>query len=386
MKGSKGIWAIAVGLMLWSSVLYAADLNVTSGMDIEISTNETYDNITISGGSLTIKAGAAVSVNAEVNVQGGGGLTVENGASLEWLSFGAMNLYQNVHLYGTIVLNGNLHLSATGHLVVYDGGSLVQTAGTSVNYGGVTVLSSGVASFSGNFDNKGTGNLALDGAASFDSDLINMGTVDGSGSAQVDGTTSNSGVFFGSTDPNPDCSTACSQSSLPVGFDSMELRFAGGVHTLLWSVYSETDNAFFTVEVSEEGTIYDRLVVVEGRGTSNVPKTYRHVLVSGVRGQYIRLSQTDFDGTTTVLRVLQTDAGRQEQENVALYPTWVRNRKPIHVKGAEETDSWKLVGREGQVLEHGYLDQDRVWLETQCSGVYFLIIGKHLPQKIKIGY
>ena len=72
------------------------------------------------------------------------------------------------------------------------------------------------------------------------------------------------------------------------------------VHTS-WITASENNNDFFTIERSKDGTNWEEAGRVEGAGNSNTELSYGfidEIPYSGI--SYYRLSQTDFDGTTTL--------------------------------------------------------------------------------------
>jgi len=79
------------------------------------------------------------------------------------------------------------------------------------------------------------------------------------------------------------------------------IRFAGvcnnGEVTITWTTASETNNDFFTVQRSLDGTTFEDVTIVDGAGNSNSIINYSAVDYSPYGGtSYYRLKQTDFDG------------------------------------------------------------------------------------------
>jgi hypothetical protein len=72
------------------------------------------------------------------------------------------------------------------------------------------------------------------------------------------------------------------------------------VVNLSWSTYTETNNAFFTVQRTADGVNYEDIATVAGAGNSDVTLNYTSVDEQPLLGtSYYRLKQTDFDGHYT---------------------------------------------------------------------------------------
>ncbi len=93
---------------------------------------------------------------------------------------------------------------------------------------------------------------------------------------------------FGTLDPiNP----------LPVELISFTGSCEQGVKTLRWATASETNNAFFSVQRSEDGIHYAEITRIPGAGNSNTIQTYQFQDISKHAGNiYYKLMQTDYDG------------------------------------------------------------------------------------------
>jgi hypothetical protein len=74
---------------------------------------------------------------------------------------------------------------------------------------------------------------------------------------------------------------------------------------LAWTSETETNNSYYTIEHTTDGINYTVLTQVKGAGNSSTPHNYSSVDPSPENGlNYYRLSQTDFDGTTTYLGIV----------------------------------------------------------------------------------
>ena len=92
---------------------------------------------------------------------------------------------------------------------------------------------------------------------------------------------------------------------LPFEFGGMNIERLHDENIITWKTYSEQDNDFFTLEYSFDGEAWEELTIVEGAGNTNTESNYqfRH-RVSGFKTMYYRLSQTDFYGTTVLLKTM----------------------------------------------------------------------------------
>jgi len=88
--------------------------------------------------------------------------------------------------------------------------------------------------------------------------------------------------------------------SLPVSLIDFTAHLQNGKVDLIWSSASELNNEMYIVEKSDDGNQFILLEQVWGQGNSNTATTYRITDNDPYQGTtYYRLSQRDFDGTTT---------------------------------------------------------------------------------------
>jgi hypothetical protein len=100
---------------------------------------------------------------------------------------------------------------------------------------------------------------------------------------------------------------AIGQTSSPLPIEL--LSFTGtekNDHNLLeWVTLTETNNEYFTLERSSNGTDFVPVGRVQGAGTSRVQLSYSFKDMTPPKGvSYYRLRQTDFDGTTTTSKII----------------------------------------------------------------------------------
>lgn len=77
---------------------------------------------------------------------------------------------------------------------------------------------------------------------------------------------------------------------------------------LKWVTYTEINNAFFTVEQSDDGLTWEELAEVKGAGNSKNTNTYTYELADTREAIYYRVKQTDFNGISSYSPVVFADA------------------------------------------------------------------------------
>ncbi|MGL1885148.1 MAG: hypothetical protein OCD76_01440 [Reichenbachiella sp.] len=363
-------------VMLVSSTACLADLDIIG--TTSIASNEGHINIAVqNGGELTIQTGVIVTVT-DLLIYNGGKVIVEDGAALNWPNtYGSITLYGNLTVLGSIDADGTLTIYSDGVLTVQGTGSFNLENTIANNYGNIEISDNANVSFDNDFTNQNTGVIALDGQLNVDGDLINRNEIDGSGTLNTTEATTNQGVgkVFGSSETPLDCSLGCSQASLPVTLISFEYKVNQAQITLMWNVVEEIENDFFSLEYSRNGLEYNLITEVEGRGNSSGQLTYSVDVPLNLLGSYIRLSQTDFDGTRENLNTVHIALNHQISQP-SIYPTIIDNGSNIHCQGITEGTNWILVNKIGKQINSGVIStNDSIAISVSSSGGYFIIIG-----------
>jgi hypothetical protein len=90
--------------------------------------------------------------------------------------------------------------------------------------------------------------------------------------------------------------------TLPVELIHFTASEATGTILLSWSTATESNNDFYTIQQSKDGTNYTTISIAEGAGNSNEITNYQYTDDAAIEGIcYYRLMQTDFDGSTVVI-------------------------------------------------------------------------------------
>ncbi|MDX5346388.1 MAG: T9SS type A sorting domain-containing protein [Hymenobacteraceae bacterium] len=110
---------------------------------------------------------------------------------------------------------------------------------------------------------------------------------------------------------------------LPVELTSFDGASTPEGIVLNWTTASEKDNDFFDIERSTDGETFEAIAQVDGAGTINTARTYKHNDTKPAAGiNYYRLKQVDFDGTTEYSKVIAVEFGKTNEAAISMtmYP------------------------------------------------------------------
>ncbi len=154
-------------------------------------------------------------------------------------------------------------------------------------------------------------------------------------------------------------SPAVTASSLPIVLDDVTLPVSIGSFTvkqvqkevrLDWSTYSEINNRGFNVERSADGTRFDKIGFVDGKGNSNTENWYSLIDHSPMKGMnYYRLGQIDADGKFHYYPV-RTIRLTPTESFITIYPDPVKNTLVIDVNGETISGRLSLIDYNGKVV------------------------------------
>lgn len=134
---------------------------------------------------------------------------------------------------------------------------------------------------------------------------------------------------------------------------------------LHWVTMTETNNAFFTIESSDNINEFRPIAVVQGAGNSNEMLEYS--IDVETKAKYFRLKQTDFDGKFTYSDVIAVDC---EDNHVQLFPTIALEGENINILG--EVSSVRVFDSMGREVRPEVIDNKVCCLE---AGMYFFVIN-----------
>jgi hypothetical protein len=161
---------------------------------------------------------------------------------------------------------------------------------------------------------------------------------------------------------------------LPVEFNQFTATCLNDEAHLKWSTFTELNNDYFTIERSSDGYNFDEITQVSGSGTNNQLSYYQWADDRPLPGlSYYRLSQTDYDGTRTVLKTLSfvNDCANLEAE-LEVYPNPTVNESTIRLVLPDDTElELQLVDAGGRLI------REILPAQPTPAGVFELVLPTH---------
>lgn len=115
--------------------------------------------------------------------------------------------------------------------------------------------------------------------------------------------------------------------TLPVKLISFAAILANEKVNCTWETASETNNDYFTIERSKDGSSFESIGNVKGQGNSNINTRYSYTDNNPFGGiSYYRLKQTDFDGKYTYSTIKKVGSNEKLTSEIYLY---YENNTPI---------------------------------------------------------
>lgn len=343
-------------------------------------------------GNLTLNAGINIKGDAGgrgiIVIMSGGSLTINSNTSLD----GAL------YNYGSMIVNNDFTVNAGGAQFINALSSSTYTITGTFTLNGATNFSNfGTASLNDVRSNASStlclgansqlnlsGTIANDGADSWSapSGPACVGYTSASNSSLNQRLTADSDLFLCeasgagvvSNEGDATRSTNCSScnSVLPVEYAYIKaLSKHNNEIDLNWVTLSETNNDYFSIEVSSDGINFIEIEEVKGAGNSSEVLSYT---------QSIDLSH--FNSSTVYVRIKQVDFNREESISkiIAVNTTGLENKAAlINLQTAtngvvtfEQPLNYKLFSAIGVMLDQGYSQE--LDLSRWSKGIYFIYV------------
>lgn len=220
-----------------------------------------------------------------------------------------VNINHSVTYNGNIVIPNNATFNINSGTLTINGNVDLQNGSTFLSSEGTTMV------VNGNFNNSNNSvGVTVDGNIIVSGNLTsgNGSTVtssSGTGSFNVEGSISGSGTVFGSSADCPDTGNPCLTSSsnpLPIELIRFYAECSDNEISIKWSTASEYNNDYFKIARSNDGINWIFLPTVKGAGNSTSTIDYEiKDLDRSINNSYYRLSQVDFDGSTTTFDIIK---------------------------------------------------------------------------------
>jgi len=181
------------------------------------------------------------------------------------------------------------------------------------------------------------------------------------------------------------CSSTESLMAVSCNVTAIELlEFDGRVldngNELSWTTASEEQNAYFTLERSEDGVNFEEIAKIESQGDANTRQDYNYLDEVPSQGAYYRLLDTDVTGETNIasdIVFLQRTSLSFELVSVSPIPTVDKVNVQLNTNQAEDI-SIQVYNAVGQMMIERviYIDEGLnnfgVDLSNYANGMYFL--------------
>ena len=242
-----------------------------------------------------------------------------------------------------------------------------------------------------------TGTAALAGST-FDINEYNIPLVLNSEYVVLTATTTISGSFTNTSLPvangfavpiinnsvNPKTLTIKIQATaaLPVELVTFKGEKRNRENVLFWETASETNNRGFEVEISNDGSHFEKMAFVKGRGNTSDLQNYNftHTLNAKQNGVlYYRLKQLDNDGKFEYSKIIALSNG--QNTNVVAYPNPSKGEFTL-LGTIDESATYEVFNTVGKTI-NTTIENNQLNLSDQPSGVYYLKINEQVVKLVK---
>lgn len=254
-----------------------------------------------------------------------------------------------------------------------------------------TITNTNYLSIGENLTNNSGYQIINYGTMSVVYNVVNNGGIENNGSMEVDGSYIGSGTVSGvgdlchsdgTTDPTGGAKAVtcniCGEdaSTLPVELISFEAYINNNSVIINWTTASEVNNHYFEVLRSTDGVNFDLVKTVQGMGNSNVLLDYSiEDLYAGSGIIYYQLKQVDFDGTTTLSKIIYVN--KEKSINISIYPNPVSLNDNFTINTGIELEKQILImDVSGKIIQSFYDNSSIIQVNTSdfSPGIYFIRI------------
>jgi hypothetical protein len=162
---------------------------------------------------------------------------------------------------------------------------------------------------------------------------------------------------------------------IPVELMSFEGKNKGKSNHLFWATASERSNAYFDVERSFDGRLFQKIGQIKGSGTIAERHDYAFddLSFNGITAYY-RLNQMDFDGKSTLSNVISLQNNKENR--VKIFPNPVGTEGSLLQVEADGKKEIMLQDIAGKTLFKTILNDHELHISTAqlASGLYFISV------------
>lgn len=173
---------------------------------------------------------------------------------------------------------------------------------------------------------------------------------------------------------------------LPIELTEFEVYPNESEIILNWGTATETNNDYFIIERSKDGSSFEEISRKDGQGTITTHTFYQHIDSEPFFGEnYYRLKQVDFDGTYTYSDIVSVMMDFS-LVNVEIAPNPIRTNFTVSLTSRNESNElsisvFDIQGREidtrlHEIAESGYISF-RMDTSDWENGIYFVRIKQN---------
>jgi Malectin domain/Secretion system C-terminal sorting domain/Divergent InlB B-repeat domain len=138
--------------------------------------------------------------------------------------------------------------------------------------------------------------------------------------------------------------------SLPVELTQFNVQKTAKTALLTWTTASEKDNAYFDIEQSINGKLFQSIGRVKGHGTSQAVTNYDYEHITPAAGvNYYRLQQVDINGKTTASKIVSVRFDKNGTTQI--YPTPANDRLNIEMSSDMGETDIQILNLSGQLVD-----------------------------------
>ncbi|MDA3910622.1 MAG: T9SS type A sorting domain-containing protein [Bacteroidales bacterium] len=179
---------------------------------------------------------------------------------------------------------------------------------------------------------------------------------------------------------------------LPVELSYFQANFENHEVTIQWKTLSEKNNAFFTLERSENGMDFQPVNNQEGAVNCNYTIQYEYIDIDIKQDHYYyRLKQTDFDGGFSYSGVIYVECDSDRNNIAKCYPNPAADILNIEFDlPTENTYKYEITNCIAQCCQSGELNAGKSVFKIQLNakikpGLYILsLTGKNYEKKMRL--
>jgi hypothetical protein len=206
----------------------------------------------------------------------------------------------------------------------------------------------------------------------------------GIGAVTATGFTGYSFITFG---------TKINSNPLPIELIDFKGKCNGDSKELIWTTATETNNDYFTLERSINGTDWSYLAKIKGAGNSNQNLSYSYSDKASGDDLYYRLKQTDFNGQSETFDPIVVNCSETNDKNISIFPNPFQSLINISLSDfGDQKITLNIYDMFGKLIENsdysssgGFDNNISLELGSLPSGVYFMeIIAADYVKSTKI--